>query len=174
MTKSPFALPLSIVLLAVSSLPVTGQDQPRPMVVPPGQPNSVPRKAETLNTNYRVTFSGKSDEKPLGELSTLTCSKDILISGPLSSSDTPTTFSVTGTLEEKDGLIFFSYSIGFRVPVVTTSQPNQPPQPVGYRSIQYQDHSSKGTLMMKPGKAYDLLRSGGNIYSIVVAPEIEK
>jgi hypothetical protein len=136
--------------------------------MPPSQ------QAETLNTNYRVKFSGKSEDKPLGELSTLTCSKDILISGPLSSSDTPTTFSVTGRLEEKDGLILFSYSIGFRVPVITTSQPNQPPQPAGYRSVQYQDHSSRGTLKMRPGKAYDLLISGGNTYSIVVAPEIEK
>jgi hypothetical protein len=139
---------------------------------PNGNPN--PIQAETLNSNYRVTFSGKSKEKTLGELSTLTCSKDILISGPLSSSDTPTNFSVTGTMEEKDGLILFSYSIGFSVPVITTSQSNPSPQPPGYRSLQYQDHTCKGKLKMKPGKVYDLLISGGNTYSIVVAPEIEK
>jgi hypothetical protein len=176
MTKSPFALPLSIVILTVSSLLVTGQEQPR-RVPPPGQPNPSPQQAETLNTNYKITFSGKSDEKSLGELSILTCSKSISISGPLSSSDTPTTFSVSGTLEEKDGLIIFNYSIEFRVSVATTNQPGQaqPPPPPGFsRPIQYQEHTSRGTLKMKPGKAYDLLKSGGNIYSIVVAPEIEK
>ncbi len=174
MIQSPFVLPLSIVLLAVSSLLVTGQNQPRNRVSAPGLQVPSTQQAETLSTNYRVTFSGKSEEKPLGTLSTLTCSTEILLSGPLNSSDTPTNFSVTGTLEEKDGMILFSYSIGFRVPVITTSQPNQPPQPVGYRSVEYQDHSSRGTLKMKPGKIYDVLVSGGNTYSIVVAPEIEK
>ena len=174
MTKSPFALSLSIVLLAVSGLPVTGQGPPRPRPPASGQRVPTTQQVETLNTNYRVTFSGKSEDKPLGELSTLTCSKDIFISGPLSSSDTPTTFSVTGTLEEKDGLMLFSYSINFRVPVITSSQSNKPPQPSGYSSVQYQEHSSRGTLKMKMGKVYDLLISGGNTYSIVVAPEIEE
>ena len=41
-------------------------------------------------------------------------------------------------------------------------------------NIEYQDHFSKGTLKMKPGKVYELLKEGGNIYSIVVAPENDK
>ena len=175
MTKSMFALPLSIVVLSVSSLLVTGQ-QPRPRAIPP--PQSVPggnptsEQSEALSTNYRITFSGKSDGKSLGELSTLTCARKTTISGPLNSSDTPTTFTVSALLEEKDGLLLFTYSIGFRVPITTMRppQPGQPPSP----SFQYQDHTSQGTLKMKPGKTYDLLKSGGNIYSIVVAPEEDK
>lgn len=178
MTNSAFALPLSIVVFSVSSLLVTGQEQPRPRRVPPLLPGqmstSTPEQAEPLSTNYRISFSGKSDDKSLGELSTLTCARNISISGPLNSSETPTSFTVSGTLEENDGLIIFNYSINFRVPVVTTTQSPQGMTPAVSRSIQYQDHSSIGTLKMKPGKNYDLLKSGGNIYSIVVAPEIEK
>ena len=177
MTQSTFARPLSIVVLAFSSLLVTGQEQPRPRVIPPSpslprQPTPTIQQAETLSTNYRVTFSGKSDDKSLGELSTLTCAQNIYISGPLNSSNTPTTFTVSGILEEKDGFLIFTYSSGFRAPIRTMrdSQPGQPP----VADVQYQDHTSRGTLKMQPGKAYDLLKSGGNIYSMVVAPEIDK
>lgn len=187
MAKSSFALPLSIAVLSLSSLLASGQQppvpvgpQPRvPTVVPspPGRNRSDPfaeaeQEPETLSSNYRFTFSGKSDEKPLGELSALTCSRKISLSGPLNSSETPTMFTVSGTLEEKDGLLIFSYSIGYRVPLII-SRPSQPGQPQGYSSIQYQDHSSQGTLKIKPGKAYELLRSGGCVYSITVTPEAE-
>ena len=182
MNISPFVLPLSIVFLSVSSLPAAGQEPVQPPTAVPGSPipggrsgrKLTPQQSEVLSTNYRVTFSGKSDDKSLGELSSLTCSENILISGPLNSSDTPTTFTVSGTLEEKDGLIIFNYSIEFNVPVAIRTQPDQPPPPGGSRSIQYQRHSSKGTLKMKAGKPYDLLRSGGNIYSIKVEPEMDK
>lgn len=175
MTHSSFTLPRFLAILAVSSSLVTGQDQPRSRIIPPPVPSSqVPEQAETLNTNYRVTFAGKSDNKSLGEISTLTCSKNFLISGPLNSFDTPTTLSVSGTLEEKHGLIILNYSILLRVPVVASTQPVPAVPPGSSRSVQYQDHSSQGTLKMKPGKTYDLLKSGGNIYSIVLAPENEK
>jgi hypothetical protein len=191
MTQSPFTLPLSIAVLSLSSLLATGQQpiprqppsaipgQPpvRARVQPPGgalQPDSDPQPSESLSANYRITFSGKSDEKSLGELSSLTCSRNIMIEGPLNSSDTPTTFSVSGTLEEDEGLIIFNYAISFRCPVITNPPPGQPPVPGMSRTIQYQDHTSRGILKMKPGKPYDLLRAGGNVYSIVVAPEIEK
>lgn len=173
MTKSTFALPLSIFALAVSSLLVTGQEQRRPPVAPPPiRPDSTPQQTETLNTNYRVTFSGKSNDKSLGELSTLTCARNISISGPLDSSNTPVIFAVSGILEEKDGLLIFTYSIDFRGAIVTRqdSRPGQPQM----TNIEYQDHFSKGTLKMKPGKVYELLKEGGNIYSIVVAPENDK
>lgn len=197
MAKSSFALPLSIAVLSLSSLLASGQQPPvpvgQPQVVPPRQPTRVPavpsapfarslsdpfaeteQKPETLSSNYRFTFSGKSDEKSLGELSALTCSRKINLSGPLNSSETPTMFTVSGTLEEKDGLLIFSYSIGYRAPLIISrsGQPGQP-NPPGYTSIQYQDHSSQGTLRIKPGKAYELLRSGGCVYSITVTPETE-
>ena len=178
MTKSTFALPLSIFALALSSLLASGQEQrgqeKRRSVVAstPIPADSTPQQTETFNTNYRVTFSGKSDDKSLGEISTLTCARNISISGPLNSSNIPILFTVSGILEEKDGLLIFTYSIDFRAAIITTrdSRPGQPQS----TNIEYQDQSSKGTLKMKPGKAYELLKSGGNIYSIVVAPEIDK
>lgn len=173
MTKSTFALPLSIFALAVFSLLVTGQEQRRPLVTPqPSRPASTPQQTETFNTNYRVTFSGKSADESLGELSTLTCARNISISGPLKSSNLPVIFTVSGILEEKDGLLIFTYSIEFRGAVITTqdSRPGQPQM----SNIQYQDHFSRGALRMKPGKTYELLKSGENIYSIVVAPENDK
>jgi hypothetical protein len=184
MAKSTFALPLSVVVLALSSLLVTGQerirvireDPPQPRVTPPSG-NSTHQPSESLSTNYRIKFSGKSGETSLGELTSLTCSKSVYLSGPLSASDTPATFTVSGTLDEKDGLIIFNYAIDFRAAVVRTPQTSPPGMPLPPdlpRSITYESHSSKGTLKMKPEKTYDLLRTGGNVYSVVVAPEAEK
>lgn len=181
MTRSSIALPLSLVLIVVSSLSVTGQEQVRRRLIDTsGQPNPPSQQAEILNSNYRITFSGKSDDKSLGELSSLTCSPNIVVSGPLDSSETPTSFSVTGALEERDGLILFSYQIQFTIPMFTTTQQAQPasagqaPAPAPNRHIQYMTHSSSGILKMKPGKTYDLLKVGGNVYTMVVAPEIDE
>jgi hypothetical protein len=188
MKKSPFALPLTVVVLSASSLLTLGQQPPQPGQPRPGRPPADPfaenqQEPETLSANYRITFSGKSGEEAIGELSVLTCSKKITLSGPLSSSDTPTTFTITGTLEEKDGLLILNYSLSYRVAVVMGDQssqpgqpqlPGQPPQPARYRSVQYMDHSTQGALKMKPGQNYDLLKAGGNTYSIIVAPEIDK
>ena len=114
MKKSPFALPLTVVVLSASSLLTLGQQPPQPGQPRPGRPPADPfaenqQEPETLSANYRITFSGKSGEEAIGELSVLTCSKKITLSGPLSSSDTPTTFTITGTLEEKDGLLILNY-----------------------------------------------------------------
>lgn len=172
MTKSTFSLPLSILVVALSSLLVSGQEQARPRVTLSDQQKPVPQQPEAFQTNYRVSFSGKSDDKSLGELSTLTCAREISITGPLNSSSPPTIFAVSGTLDEKDGFLIFTYTIGFRVPTVLAQSPAQPqPQPT---RVEYQEHSSKGALRMKPGKVYELLKAGGNIYSIVVAPEIDE
>lgn len=190
MNKSPFALPLTVVVLSASSLLALGQQPGQPVQLrPPGGRSPTDPFAETqqepvtLSTNYRITFSGKSGEAAIGELSALTCSKNILISGPLSSSDTPTTFTISGTLEEKNGLLILSYSLGYRVAVFSGSQspqpgqpqpPGQPPPRAGYSSVQYMDHSSNGILKMKPGQTYDLLKVGGNTYSVIVTPESDK
>lgn len=187
MNRSPFALPLAVVVLSASSLLALGQQppqpqrQPRVLVRPPADPFAeTQQEPETLSTNYRITFSGKSGEGAIGELSALTCATQITMSGPLSSSDTPTSITVSGTLEEKDGLLIFKYTLAYTVAMVFEDRspqpqiPGQPPKVVQGRSVQYRDHSAQGILRMKPGQAYDLLKSGGNTYSIIVAPEPEK
>ncbi len=180
MYKSSFALPLTIVVLSASSLLALGQEprQPRPAIVPPGVPFAETRQEpEILSTNYRITFSARSGEAAIGELSTLTCSRNILIQAPLNSSDTPTTITIEGTLEEKEGALILSYSLGYSYAVVSgteSPQPGQPQPPGAYRAVKYNDCVSRGTLKMKPGQTYELLKAGGNTYTIIVAPEADK
>jgi hypothetical protein len=121
-----------------------------------------------LKSNYRITFSGVSGDKPLGELSALTCAPRIELSGPLSASERPANFTVSGTLSEKEGEMIFLYQIGFSVPS------SVPPGVPGAGNIQYQQHSSSGTLRMKPGKSYEVLKCGGNVYTISISPESDK
>lgn len=174
-------LGLTIVLLAATPLVASAQQAvnqlPRPR--PPVGPGVPAPKAggEELKSNYRLTFSGTKGGKPLGELSTLTCAAQIQVSGPLEESETPTTFTVQGVLSEKDGDLLFAYSIGFSLPVTSStislngkdgeSRPRT-------TTIQYHQHSSTGTLRMKPGRTYEVLRSGGMIYTITVSPEEDK
>lgn len=128
--------------------------------------------AKPLSANYRITFSGKSGEKVIGELSCLTSSPTVGISGPLDDSATPTSFNVQGTISEREGgLIFFEYQIGFEV-ALTSGAPNAAPGAA--RPIQYQRHSCSGSLVMKPGKAYEILKAGGCAYSVMITPEVEK
>ena len=142
--------------------------------VTPGMPvarrpslNSPPAQVpvEALSTNYQVTFSGTSEGKPLGELSMLTCSPDISVNGPLNAGQTPTTFTVEGALTEKEGELLFRYSIGFSVPITPPNGDGQVRQ-----SISYQQHSTQGMLRMKAGTAYEVLKSGGVVYTIMIAP----
>ncbi|WP_449071741.1 hypothetical protein [Prosthecobacter sp.] len=131
-----------------------------------------------MSTNYRVTFSGKSGEKAIGELSSLTCSPVVYISGPLDASTTPTSFDVRGSVSEREGgLLFFEYQIGFQVPVTMsthTTQPKGEGSGSSTSTIQYQNHTCSGSILMKPGKAYEILKAGGCSHSVMITPEPEK
>lgn len=131
-----------------------------------------------LSSNYRITFSGKSGEKALGELSCLTSSPTVGISGPLDDSATPTSFDVRGTITEREGgLVFFEYQIGFQVPVasaVSSTPPNGKVPGPSFSNIQYHNHSCSGSILMKPGKAYEILKAGGCSHTVMIAPEVEK
>jgi hypothetical protein len=145
---------------------------PRPNL--PGRPGlnspSAPDSPETLSANYQVTFSATAEGKALGELSMLTCSPQVSVSGPLNSGMTPTTFTVNGTLGEKDGELLFSYGIGFSFPVTSsTISPKTDGQQV-VSTIQYQQHSSQGMLRMKAGTAYEVLKAAGAVYTITISP----
>ena len=128
---------------------------------------SAPASPETLSTNYQITFSATSEGKQLGELSMLTCSPEVSVSGPLNSGTTPTTFTVTGSLTEKDGELLFRYGIGFSFPVTTSTTSSKPDGPVS-SSIQYQQHSSQGMLRMKADTPYEVLKAAGVVYTITI------
>lgn len=128
--------------------------------------------SKPLSTNHRITFFGKAGEKALGELSCLTNSPTVFISGPLDDSANPTSFDVRGAISEREGgLIVFEYQIGFEV-ALTSGAPNAAPGAA--RPIQYQRHSCSGSLLMRPGKAYEILKAGGCAYSVMITPEVEK
>ena len=162
-----------LLYLLLSSIVNAQQPGGLPVVGPnllrhPHNGSSSSAEADMLKSNYRVTFSGVSGDKPLGELSTLTCAPKIELSGPLSSSERPASFSVSGMLSEKEGEMILHYQIGFSVPSSTP-----PGVPVASNN-QYQQHSSSGTLRMKPGKSYEVLKCGGNVYTISISPESDK
>ena len=63
----------------------------------------------------------------------------------------------------------FVYSLGFSVPVVSSinppAQPGAVPMP---GNVQYQQHQSSGSVLVKPGKTYDLLKAGGYVYRLKI------
>jgi hypothetical protein len=178
MTTIPPHLRFCLLALAcvASSFPLFAQQSippaPRLLPVAQGVPSYPRPPTASLASNYRITFSGKAADKALGELSILTCAPTLQLSGALDSSETPLNFSVSGSLEEKEGLMLFSYSIEITVPVTTVSQSG--PNGMKTSTIQYQRQSSSGALLMKPGDQYVVLKSGGTSYSVVIAPEKDK
>lgn len=129
-------------------------------------------EVKPLSANCRITFSGKSGEKAIGELSCLTNAPSVFISGPLDDSAAPTSFEVRGAISEREGGLFvFEYQISFEV-ARTSGAPNAVPGAA--RPVQYQKHSCSGSILMKPAKAYEILKAGGCAYSVMITPEVEK
>ena len=98
----------------------------------------------------------------------LTCSPEVSVSGPLNSGTTPTSFTVTGSLTEKDSELLFRYGIGFSFPATTSSISSKPNAPPVASNIQYQQHSSQGMLRMKAGTPYEVLKAAGVVYTITI------
>ena len=142
----------------------------RPGIVSPGgQSNQQSSDSSLLSSNFRLTFSGASGEKNLGQLSVLTSSQSVQVSGPLNAEDPNTVFNISGTLSEKEGSLVFTYSIGFNVriqPSVAAAgeRPGNLPE-------SYANHSASGSLRIKPGEVYEVLKSGGNAYTVSISPE---
>jgi hypothetical protein len=166
---------VSGLLPAAAQQPPTPVPGPRRVLVPQQSGRGDPKK--NLSTNYRITFSGQAGGRPVGELSTLTCSPMVTLAGPLDASSTPTSFEVAGEIEEReDGQILFAYNISFSVPAIGAA-----PSPGGLQggvpvssNLQYQRHTVSGSLLMKPGKAYELLKAGGATHTVTIAPESDK
>lgn len=162
-------LAVAVVLSGTLSSPAQAPGLPRPNLPsgPAASVPSAPATPETLSTNYLITFSATAEGKALGELSMLTCSPEISVSGPLNSGIAPTSFTVTGSLTEKDGELLFRYGIGFNFPVTTSTASSKPDGAV-LSNIQYQQHSSQGMLRMKAGTPYEVLKVAGAVYTITI------
>lgn len=187
----PVLLLASLLLMTSGILPGFSQAPSAP-VVPPvkrraliAAPNSqTPAAPETLSKNYLVTFSATANGKAVGELTMLTCSPQISVSGPLDSGPSPTTFGVAGELGEDEGLLLFTYNIDFSYPVVTAvvagaaAPPQAVPAPGNPRSmaanVQYQQHRSQGMLRMKVGTPYEVLKAAGVTYTVVISAPVDK
>lgn len=184
MTNSPLSLRLLLIVYAAAASAALAQNAPpampptvanRPMrPVNPGMvQNQGTEPAKPLSSNYRVSFTGKTGDKVLGELSTLTCSPRIAVAGPLDASEVPTSFEVSGTIEEREGgQIVFDYQIMFSVPVPSQTM-SAKDKPV-MTTYNYQRHTCTGSLLMKAGKSYDILKAGGATHSVTITPEAEK
>ena len=170
-TSCPILLLAGLLALGVCSIASAQNRLPvAPMSARPGfVSQTAPTPPEMLSTNYQVTFAATSEGKPLGELSMLTCSSEVSVSGPLNSGMTPTSFTVTGSLNEKDGELLFRYGIGFNYPVTTSTISSKPDGAVS-SNVQYQQHSSQGMLRMKAGTPYEVLKAAGVIYTITITP----
>ncbi len=133
-----------------------------------------------LPVNYRVTLIHRDGEKTLGELSTLTCSPNVMVDGTLDASGIlvagsriPIIGFVRGTMRDENGVIVFAYTVGMQMPV-PTQVVSTPAAGATTATIQYKDVRCTGTLHMKPGKSYEVFQTGGRTFSLCVTPESDK
>jgi hypothetical protein len=153
-----------LALLCLSSLSAE-ELQPRRQLLNTSQPRSPAPVAQSteaalLSSNFRVTLSATQGGKALGEISSLTCSPRLGFEGALSAEAFPQTCNLAGMMKEDQGKLLVDYILSATVPV---QEPN--------KSVSYAQHTSNGTLRMEPKVAYEVLRMGGVIYSLTIAPE---
>lgn len=141
-------------------------------MVPPSDRSG---NGDLLQSNYRVTLSAKREDKPLGEISFLTCSQATRISGPVNAERNATTINASGTLAEReDGTLAWTYALEFSIPIDTPGADAAVKAPGMPVSSQFSNHITSGALIMKPGQSYELLKMGGVTYSVIIAPEGDK
>ena len=171
---------LVVLLATVASHPLHAQSDPRRVLVPPQAMPGASRSdgsastARLLKTNYRLTLAAKANDKPLGEISYVTCATTTTVSGPINSDKATTTILATGELTEReDGTLLWDYSLRFNVPVATGLQIEPGQNQPAYANIQYSNHETRGSLILKPGKACELLKVAGAAYTVTITPESE-
>ncbi len=168
-----FILPLA----ALAALQTLGMAQQPLLPPPPSAATLLPAPSVTLlPVNYRVTLGYRDGEKPVGELSNLTCSPSVHVSGAIDVSENlvpenriPISCVVRGNIKDEEGIITFTYEIGMQIPVPTQRLTNGSASFA--TTIQYKDVRCSGTLRMKPGKTYEVFQTGGRTLSICITPE---
>lgn len=125
----------------------------------PGLQQETPRPE--LRKNYKLSLVVTSGDKPVGELTLLTCSPAIHVESPITP-ESATFVALEGTLTEKeDGVLFLDYTF--------QNVPNGggPQAPSRYPVRQ---QSMGGSLKMKPGDEYEFLKAAGLTYSLRITP----
>jgi len=164
--------PLSLFCVALLCSAASASAQSRPLPPIPAAGHQPVKDAQAaLSGNFRFTLSGTKGETTLGELSVLSCSPRLSVSGPLDASDFPTQFTVDGTITEQGELLRFDFAIGFQVAMVSSQMTTATPPVAVSKNIQWHQHQCEGSLLMKPGKSYEVLKAAGVTYSLVLVPE---
>jgi len=129
-----------------------------------------------LPVNYRITLVNQDGHKPVGELSSLTCSPKVSVDGVIETKDDvvpenkiPITCVVRGNFQDENGIIIFAYEITARLPVPSQVLTNDRGRVV--TSLTYRDVRCSGTLRMKAGKTYPVFQTGGRTFSLSITPE---
>jgi hypothetical protein len=130
-----------------------------------------------LKQNYRIhlTIAGVGDKKR--ECSLLTSSRQVkssLFAGELG--DTPAQnaatlplglrISFSGLLDEADEGLRFQYSLTTSIPTPNTVQNSDKGTTI--TSYSYTEEGTTSSLLMKPGKTYEVLKSGSRIYTLSI------
>lgn len=182
---------LAALLIVAADLPVYAQEAPRVPVpaaeLAPAPPIPTRRRVTgpgfndsseiQLKQNYRIhlTITGAGDKKR--ECSLLTSSRQVkstLFAGELG--DTPAQnaatlplglrISFSGLLDEVDEGLRFQYSLSTSVPAPNTVQNSDKGTTI--TSYSYTEEGTTSSLLMKPGKTYEVLKSGNRIYTLSV------
>lgn len=152
---------------------------PRTGVAVPRQSLAPASTTPTLSTNYRLTLTAKSGDKPLGAVSQLTCSTTLEVSGfldkPQEDSMPATTLSLHGKMaEQEDGTLLVTYHFGLSVPSVsrTTTSAEGKADPAPQTTVfSFRDHSSSGALRVRPGRSYELMTMAGVAYTLTISTD---
>jgi hypothetical protein len=186
-----FSLPFACLLasLPMDSLaqerPVSGiQKNGVPAVVPKAKPgmsptglpivmNKAPGVGVRLSGNFLITLTVKESERQVGEVVVLTSSSTVKTQANLDTSSTPESVSFEGTLEEQEsGLFAWDYVLGYKLPITTSTSGTAGSQ-LRTTIVEYQSYSSQGSALIRIGRSYDLLKSGGRTYSVTITPAAE-
>lgn len=177
---------VSLLALATAAMVFTGeilvQAQDASASRPPGVqgrraiiPGTESASDVQLKQNYRIhlTISVSGDKKR--ECSVLTSSRQVkssLFAGEVS--DNPdksaTTLtpglrvSLSGLLDETDEGVRFQYSLQTSIPTPNTLQNSDKGTVI--TSMSYTEEGSTSALLMKPGKSYEVLKSGSRTYTL--------
>lgn len=182
---------LTTLLIVATDLPVCAQEAPAaPVPASSAAPiPSLPARRRTnfsgvedsagvqLKQNYRIhlTISGTGEKKR--ECSLLTSSRQVkssLFAGELGDTSGQNAaplpsglrISLSGLLDEVDEGLRFQYSLTTSIPTPNSVQNSDKGTTV--TSYSYTEEGTTSSLLMKPGKTYEVLKSGSRIYTLSI------